>query len=357
MKAMPLMAEMARSPQQFEQILVHTGQHYDHEMSEIFFEDLQMPPPEEFLGIGSGTHAEQTARIMLAFEPVLLRHGPDLVIVAGDVNSTLACALGSAKCGIPVAHVEAGLRSFDRTMPEELNRLLTDHLAEFLFTPSEEASRNLLREGIPSSKIHFVGNVMIDCLVQVLPKAEDRPLLSELGLSKRGYILATLHRPSNVDHAETLAEILSALECLGNKVPVVLPLHPRTRERIQDCGLSLNGRIQVTPPLGYIDFLCLEKNARLVITDSGGIQEETTYMGVPCLTLRPNTERPITLEAGTNRLVMSRQEEIVVAAELCLTLPRKKVNIPKLWDGAAARRILSVLSNGCRESIAGKLSL
>ncbi len=337
------MAEMARYPHHFEQVLLHTGQHYDDSMSSFFFRDLDMPEPHEVLNVGSGAHAEQTAKIMLTFEPVVLKRRPELVLVVGDVNSTLACALVCAKLCIPVAHVEAGLRSFDRTMPEEVNRLLTDQIADILFTPSLDANRHLLREGIAPSKIHFVGNVMIDSLVRWLPKAEQRRPLMELGLPQREYVLVTLHRPSNVDNADTFAEILSALQSIGQDVLVVFPLHPRTRQRIESYRLQIDHRVCFSAPLGYLDFLSLEKNASLVITDSGGVQEETTYLGVPCLTLRPNTERPVTIEIGTNQLVALNQNDIVRAARERLSQRARACSIPELWDGHTARRIVEKL--------------
>lgn len=359
MKTAPLMAAVSRTaaqavaagrPAPIEQILVHTGQHYDANMSRIFFEDLEMPAPDVFLNVGPGTHAEQTARIMLAFEPVLLEQRPDWVIVVGDVNSTVACALVSSKLGIPVAHVEAGLRSWDRTMPEEINRLLTDQISDLLFTPSRDGDANLLREGIPAHKIHFVGNVMIDSLVRMLPRALERPVLSNLSLQAGAYILVTLHRPSNVDNPATLAEILAALNELGADWPVVFPVHPRTRKNIAQLNFpGLESRVRLLEPFGYLDFLALEHSAGLVLTDSGGIQEETTYLGVPCLTARPNTERPVTITEGTNRLVASTRQAILAAVAEAVsagvTLPGARHSSPRpdLWDGQAADRIVHTL--------------
>jgi UDP-N-acetylglucosamine 2-epimerase (non-hydrolysing) len=348
MKTAPIMAQMAAYPESFQQVLVHTGQHYDYNMSTIFFEDLNMPSPDEFLNVGSGTHAEQTARIMLAFEPVLLRHQPDWVMVVGDVNSTLACALVCAKLGVHVAHVEAGLRSWDRTMPEEINRLLTDQIAELLFTPSEDGNSNLLREGIDPSKIHFVGNVMIDMLAKMLPQAQQRPVHGRLGLDPHKYIVVTLHRPSNVDKPETLREILAALARISEEWPVVFPVHPRTRHTIDRLNLPPLGlHVRLVEPTGYLDFLALMASARLAITDSGGVQEETTYLGVPCLTVRPNTERPITITNGTNRLVESKCDSIVCAVNEAASAKSKAASRPELWDGCAAQRIVQIMRRQC----------
>lgn len=344
MKVAPIMREMNKYPGEFEQVLIHTGQHYDVMMSEVFFRDLEMPEPQVNLEVGSGTHSWQTAQVMLRFEPVVKDLRPDWVIVVGDVNSTLACALACSKLGVRVAHIEAGLRSFDRTMPEEINRLLTDHIADLLFTHSEDANGNLLREGIPAEKIHFVGNVMIDMLIQVLPKALDRwsDLAKELRLPER-YLLVTLHRPSNVDEPETLAEILAALSEVAQQITVLFPIHPRTRQRIREHGLSnaIHG-IQLHEPFGYLDFLALQAHAALVLTDSGGIQEETTFLGIPCLTARPNTERPITLSCGTNQLVASTRSALVEAIWCRLTEDKVSKSKPPLWDGKAAERIVQV---------------
>ncbi|MCZ7551075.1 MAG: UDP-N-acetylglucosamine 2-epimerase (non-hydrolyzing) [Anaerolineae bacterium UTCFX2] len=342
MKVAPVMQALADCGSPLEQVLVHTGQHYDFEMSQVFFEDLGMPTPDEYLQVGSGSHAEQTGKIMIAFEPVLLRRKPDWVVVVGDVNSTVACALVCAKLNVRVAHVEAGLRSGDREMPEEINRLLTDQLADLLFTPSQDGDANLLREGIAPEKIHFVGNVMIDSLVKMLPAAALRTVLSDLGLEKKSYILVTLHRPSNVDNPEVLARILSALSELALRQPVLFPVHPRTRLRMQEFGLEAPG-VRFLDPLGYLDFLALTQAADIVMTDSGGIQEETTFLGVPCLTLRANTERPITLELGTNRLVPSEKQAILEAAAHTRQGEPGARQIPPLWDGRAAARIAEVL--------------
>jgi UDP-N-acetylglucosamine 2-epimerase (non-hydrolysing) len=333
-----------------ETFLVHTGQHYDPTMSELFFRDLGLPEPDVHLGVGSGSHAQQTARVMERLEPVLLERRPDLVVVVGDVNSTLAGALVCAKLGVPVAHVEAGLRSFDRSMPEEINRVLTDQVSELLFTTSPEAEANLLREGIERARIHFVGNPMIDSLERHLAQAARSDVLDRLGLSEGSYGVVTLHRPSNVDDPGRLAGILEALRDVASEIPVVFPAHPRTTRTIRAAGLDrfvgdgAAGRgIDLTEPLGYLDFLRLMAGARLVLTDSGGIQEETTVLGVPCLTLRPNTERPITIEMGTNRLVGSRPEDIRREALAVLAAPRPTPRRPPLWDGRAGERIAEVI--------------
>ena len=345
MKTAPIMAEMAKRPEQFEQKLVHTGQHYDANMSDAFFADLELPAPDVTLGVGSGSHAAQTARVMQAIEPVLVECRPDLLMVVGDVNSTLAAALVAAKLGIPVAHVEAGLRSRDRTMPEEVNRILTDQIADVLFTTEQSGNENLIREGIPAHKIHFVGNVMIDSLLRSLPLAERSTVLERLSLSAARYVVVTLHRPFNVDDPVTLREILDALSELARDLPVVFSVHPRTRERILAMGFRAAGTdLRLIEPLGYVDFLRLYSVAALVVTDSGGLQEETTYLGVPCLTLRPNTERPITITHGTNRLVASNRDAIVREARSCLRTAAKnsRVALP-LWDGRAADRIVDAL--------------
>lgn len=344
MKVAPIIQAMNEAAGRFEQTLVHTGQHYDYEMSQVFFEELGMPAPDEYLNVGSGTHADQTARIMLAFEPVVARYHPDWVFVVGDVNSTLACALVCAKLGIPVAHVEAGLRSWDRGMPEEINRLLTDQVADMLFTPSQDGDANLRREGIHPEKIFFVGNVMIDTLVRLLPVAAKRPVLANLGLIKGTYVLVTLHRPSNVDQRASLAEILDALAVISQTRPVIFPLHPRTRERIKEFGLEPAPGVRMLEPQGYLDFLALTQAAGLVLTDSGGIQEETTYLGIPCLTLRANTERPVTVELGTNRLVKSERSAILEAVRQAGENRSKPLTRPPLWDGRAANRIVALMS-------------
>ncbi|HEY6344914.1 MAG TPA: UDP-N-acetylglucosamine 2-epimerase (non-hydrolyzing) [Bryobacteraceae bacterium] len=346
MKIAPLMAAMSRRPDDFEQVLIHTGQHYDDAMSDVFFRELGLPEPDVNLEVGSASHAQQTAQVMARFEPALLAHRPDWVIVPGDVNSTLACALVASKLGAPVAHLEAGLRSFDRGMPEEINRLLTDHLSDALLTPSADADENLRREGIADGKIHRVGNIMIDSLVQLLPRAEEREAQARraAGLNQdETYVLTTMHRPSNVDRPETLLEILGALNSLADQMPVVMPVHPRTRQSIAGMNFVPRSRLRLIEPLGYLDFLALERKASLVLTDSGGVQEETTFLGVPCLTARANTERPVTISMGTNELVASRCEAIVSAARRKLSQPPEPKS-PPLWDGNTAQRIADLFA-------------
>lgn len=344
MKVAPIMAAMGRYPERFSQVLVHTGQHYDDNMSKVFFDDLELPQPDVYLGVGSGSHAQQTAKVILAFEPVLLEHRPDWVIVVGDVNSTVACALTAAKLGIRVAHVEAGLRSFDRSMPEELNRILTDHLSDLLFTTEPSGNENLRREGIPQEKVRFVGNVMIDTLVALLPKAEARWEGVRRWLVPGGerYALVTLHRPSNVDEPGGLREILGALSDIAKDVPVIFPVHPRTRARIADSPRLASG-LRLLEPLGYLDFLALMRHAAIVITDSGGIQEETTWLDVPCLTLRESTERPVTVTLGSNRLVPLETGAIIEHAAMARSGLLKRKRIPPLWDGRASERIVNIL--------------
>ena len=321
------------------QTLIHTGQHYDVKMSDVFFEQLDIPAPDINLAVGSGTHAKQTAEIMVRFEPVVLEHKPDLVLVYGDVNSTVAATLVCAKLGFRVGHVEAGLRSFDRTMPEEINRLVTDQLADMLFTPSEDGDENLRKEGIASEKIFRVGNVMIDSLVQLLPAARK---INHDSLPDR-YALVTLHRPANVDDSATLKGILESLLEVNRDLKVVFPAHPRTRQRIAEFELS-SGQLLVLDPLPYIDFLALQTRATVVITDSGGIQEETTYLGIPCLTVRENTERPITISMGTNVLVGRDRAKLSEELSKVLEGKAKKGTVPPLWDGKAGERIADVIT-------------
>ncbi len=322
--------------------LVHTEQHYDDGLSKIFFDELDMPVPDVMLGIGSGTHGEQTGRVLMAFEKVLLERPPHIVVVGGDVNSTLACALAAAKLGIRVAHVEAGLRSRDRSMPEELNRILTDQLADVCFTPSPDADENLRAEGILGDRICRVGNIMIDTLLAALPRAKQRRVLADLKLRPGEYAFTTFHRPSNVDKPEALTKIARVLSELSAELPVVLPLHPRTRARLTEFGIALKG-VTTLPPIGYLDCVALESAARLVLTDSGGIQEETTALGVPCLTLRENTERPITVEQGTNHVVGTDPNCVLAAAREVMRSKRIEGRVPELWDGNAARRIVNRL--------------
>ena len=322
--------------------LVHTGQHYDIKMSEIFFTELGIPNPDVNLEVGSGSHAEQTARVMMAFEPVCLEEKPDWVVVVGDVNSTMACTLVAAKLGIKVAHVEAGLRSFDRTMPEEINRIVTDSLADLLLTPSTDADENLKREGVPPSKIRLVGNIMIDTLVANLDQARCSGLPAKLGVEANGFAYVTLHRPANVDDKNKLGLIMGELNSLARHIPVVFPVHPRTRNMMKSCGVSIqNGNLKLIEPIGYHDSLCLTEKARFVLTDSGGLQEESTYLGTPCLTLRPNTERPITVGVGTNKL--TRPECLANDIEEILQNRRPAGRIPDLWDGKTAERIVKML--------------
>ena len=341
-KMAPLVLEMIKRG--IPQMLVHTGQHYDPQMSQIFFDELGMPPPDVDLGVGSGSHAAQTARIMLGIEPIFVEHRPALVVVGGDVNSTLACALVAAKLGIAVAHIEAGLRSFDRTMPEEINRVLTDHLSDLLFTTEPSGNENLRREGIAEQKIFFVGNCMVDSLRRHIDAALARAPWQQFGVAPREYGIVTLHRPANVDEPPQLERILAALEQVARRVPLIFPVHPRTMRQIGKRGTA----IRLTEPLGYLDFLGLLARARLVLTDSGGIQEETTALGVPCLTLRPNTERPITIEQGTNRLVREASEIVSAANEILNSAPRAS-QIPALWDGQAAVRAVNILQAWLKE--------
>ncbi len=338
MKVAPLMAALSRRGAR--QRLVHTGQHFDARMSGVFFEELGLPRPDVDLGVGAGSHGEQTGRVMIALERTLLDgERPDLVVVPGDVNSTVAAALTAAKLGIPVAHLEAGLRSFDRTMPEELNRLVTDHLCDLLLTPSPDADENLAREGIPASRVARVGNLMIDTLVTHLPRARALRVPESMGLTPGGYAVATLHRPANVDAPEALGPLLEALASVARLVPVVFPVHPRTRARLQAPALaSAAAALRLVEPLGYLEFLSLTSAARLVLTDSGGLQEETTALGVPCLTLRENTERPVTVSEGTNELVGGDPARIGPAARRALAGEGKRGRVPALWDGRAGER-------------------
>jgi UDP-N-acetylglucosamine 2-epimerase (non-hydrolysing) len=357
MKVAPIVEAMRRRASEFAPLVVHTGQHYDESMSDAFFRDLGLPRPDVHLGVGSGTHARQTAAVMERFEPVVLEERPDWVVVVGDVNSTLACALVCAKLLVPVAHVEAGLRSRDRTMPEEINRLVTDQLSDLLLTPSVDADANLRAEGIPDERIRFVGNVMIDSLFKQLERAASSNARADLGVEGRDYAVVTLHRPSNVDERVTLARIVSALEEIGARLPVVFPIHPRTRKNLAEFGLleeiERGRRVRLAEPLGYLDFLRLYSGARLVLTDSGGIQEETTALGIPCLTLRENTERPVTVELGTNRVVGTDPARIVGEANEALTKGRGggPPRVPPLWDGHTAERILDALREASRRGV------
>ncbi|MEA1972051.1 MAG: UDP-N-acetylglucosamine 2-epimerase (non-hydrolyzing) [Candidatus Cloacimonadota bacterium] len=346
MKMAPLYREFKKYPDEFNVKLIHTGQHYDEKMSKVFFEELQMPQPDEYLGVGSGTHAVQTAKIMKSYEEILLAKKPDLVIVAGDVNSTVACALDAVKLHIPVAHLEAGLRSFDRQMPEEINRVMTDAISDYLLTPSIDGNEHLNNEGVDKQKIKFVGNIMIDSLVNFLPKAEESEILEWNNLKEKEFVLVTLHRPSNVDRKEGLTIILDAFEEIQKEIKLIFPIHPRTSLRIKELGLQEKvdnmKNLFLLEPIGYYDFIRLQKDAKFILTDSGGIQEESTFLGVPCLTLRPNTERPITITEGTNKLVELDTNKIIEDAKAILSGKEKKGKIPKFWDGKTASRIVKI---------------
>lgn len=348
MKIAPLMTELRKFPARFVATIIHTGQHYDFDMSDIFFEDLGLPRPARHLGVGSGSHAEQTARVMIEFEKICLADRPDLVVVVGDVNSTMACALTAKKLCLPVAHVEAGLRSRDWSMPEEINRVVTDALSDFLFTPSRDADENLLREGISSDRIHFVGNVMIDCMTAVLARADGRGALRTLDVEEGHYAVLTLHRPSNVDEPEIFAGIVDVLVEVSSQIPVVWPIHPRSRKNLEAFGLwgvveKSNG-MRLTSPIGYLDMLALNRHARIIITDSGGIQEEATILRVPCVTLRENTERPVTVQSGCNEVAGTGPTRIRAAIASALNRNGKNIRVPELWDGRASERIVEVFS-------------
>lgn len=325
--------------------ICHTGQHFDANMSAVFFDELGLPEPDFFLGVGGGGHAEQTGKVMIAFEKICLEEKPDLVVVVGDVNSTLAASLVAVKLGISVIHIESGLRSFDKNMPEEINRILTDSISDFLFVTEQSGLDNLLKEGVASEKIFFVGNTMIDNLVYSLPRIANSSIVKDSGLTPGNYAVATFHRPSNVDDDEKLRELLPGLNRLSEKIDIVFPMHPRTRKNLDKNNLikEIGSRITITNPLGYLDFMALVKNARLVLTDSGGIQEETTYLRKPCITLRDSTERPVTIDLGTNFLVGSDIAEAIRTAEEILINGGKKGEIPPLWDGNAAERIADII--------------
>lgn len=341
MKIKPVMDALERRGA--EVVLVHTGQHYDPAMNDVFFADLGIRPPDHFLGVGSGSHAEQTGRVMTAFEPLLGEVAPDIVVVVGDINSTLACALVTAKAGPLLAHVEAGLRSRDWGMPEEVNRVATDRVSDYLLAPSPDAAENLRAEGYREDQIHLVGNVMIDTLLVNLERARASDVLGQYGLSRGEFGLVTLHRPANVDDPEVLAGLLKALGEIAGRLPLVLPVHPRAADKLAEIGVP--GGIRLVPPAGYLDFIALQDSARVVLTDSGGIQEETTALGVPCVTLRDNTERPITVEQGTNVLAGRDPERIVSTVSRVLDDPPAPRR-PELWDGRASDRIADVLLAG-----------
>jgi UDP-N-acetylglucosamine 2-epimerase (non-hydrolysing) len=347
MKMAPLIGAFRAGPDPFDCVLVHTGQHYDVAMSEVFFSQLGMPAPDIQLGIGPGSHGTQTGRMMAAIETVVDENRPDLVVVVGDVNSTLAATLVAAKAAIPVAHVEAGLRSFDRRMPEEINRIVTDALSTFLFATEEDGVANLRTEGIADDRIFLVGNVMIDTLEALLPAIRGRAMAAEMGLVRGGYGVVTLHRPSNVDDGGMLERWVATLERISSELPLVFPAHPRTAARLRDAGLGrrlAGSGVRVVEPLPYVEFISLVSDARLVLTDSGGIQEETTVLGVPCLTLRDSTERPVTIRMGTNRLVGTDPEAAVRAAKEVLAAAPPEATVPPLWDGHAAERIAATLA-------------
>jgi UDP-N-acetylglucosamine 2-epimerase (non-hydrolysing) len=350
-KMAPVISELSRRMADGRHALIHTGQHYDPLMSDIFLEELGVPAPEHMLGVGSASHAVQTARVMERIEPVLKQERPDLVLVPGDVNSTLAATLVAVKLGIPVAHLESGLRSFDRTMPEEINRIVTDEFSEYLFLHSEEAIENLRAEGIAYDRMHFVGNTMIDSLVAMEPRFRAMNVAARFGLNVGEYLLVTLHRPALVD-GELLGETIDALGTVARKIPVLFPVHPRTRNTLGDDELPRG--LQLTGPLGYLDFLSLEADARAVLTDSGGVQEETTYLGVPCFTLRDNTERPVTVRTGTNTLLGLEPERIDDILN-ALEQPKTVVESPLMWDGHAAKRVAEVIceTTSPRESSGG----
>jgi len=346
MKIAPLLTEMGRYPD-MSPILIHTGQHYDDNMSTAFFKDLELPQPDYNLNVGSGTHTWQTANVMLKLEPLLKEIAPDMILVVGDINSTLAAALVAAKMGLPLAHIEAGLRSFDRSMPEEINRVVTDALSDHLFTTERSANENLRREGIPRKKIHFVGNVMIDTLLKHKRQAAALGMPGRHGVSAKAYAVMTLHRPSNVDVPESLNNISDVLSSIQGQIPVLFPVHPRTVKCLETSGLR--SRLDAMPnvhllePLGYLEFQGLISQAQLVMTDSGGIQEETTILGVPCLTLRDNTERPVTITEGTNELVGTSPKKITSAVRRILKGGIKNGRRPELWDGKASKRIIEIL--------------
>lgn len=352
-KIAPIIKEMKRYPERIAPFLVHTGQHFDPEMSELFFKDLKLPEPDFYLGARSGPHMAQIAEIMRKFEKVILKIKPCLVLVVGDVNSTVACALCAAKLNVPVAHVEAGLRSFDRTMPEEINRVLTDAISDYLFITEESASVNLKREGAKAENIYFVGNVMIDTLIKYKKIAKKRRILDVLGLHKKGYAILTLHRPDNVDMEDALINILGAISTIQRSIRIVWPVHPRSRKMINGSGfkriISNMPNLRLVPPMGYPDFLKLMMDSKFVLTDSGGIQEETTFLNTPCVTIRDNTERPVTVEEGTNTVAGRDKGRISAEGLKIVSGVSKKGRIPYLWDGKTAGRIVKILIENLRK--------
>jgi UDP-N-acetylglucosamine 2-epimerase (non-hydrolysing) len=349
-------AELDRDPQTFETTLVHTGQHYDDKLSRVFFDDLGIRRPDVNLEVGSGSHAQQTAAIIAAFEPALIERQADLVLVVGDVNSTLACALVAAKLTVPVAHVEAGLRSFDRSMPEEINRVLTDQISDLLFTTDAVATGHLSREGIDPAKVHFVGNVMIDTLLAHRDRARTLNVLDKFDVRRQEYVMLTLHRPSNVDDRQSFERLFDAIAVIAQEKPVLFPVHPRTRPAVEQSPVTsrlvADGRLRLTEPLGYLEFIALVEHCRAVLTDSGGVQEESTILGVPCLTLRANTERPVTVSHGTNRLVGTDTAAILGAWRAIHEGPRPVASTPPLWDGRASSRIVHVLKDYAAGAVA-----
>lgn len=353
MKVAPIHREFQLYKELVEHLICHTGQHYDYEMSKIFFDDLGLPQPNFYLGVGSGSHGEQTGRIMIEFEKICYQTNPDLVIVVGDVNSTIAATLTATKLGIKTAHIEAGLRSFDRRMPEEINRIATDSICDYHFVTEESGVKNLLKEGHDPEKVFFVGNTMIDSLIYILPKINKSNIISKLRLNEKEFAVMTLHRPSNVDNKSQLTQIIELIEyiCKDKSFHLVLPLHPRTRKNIEQFGLKPKvGSIPnliLTEPLGYIDFVKLMKHSKLVLTDSGGVQEETTFLGVPCITMRTTTERPITCQIGTNILVYPEKDKLINAVQEILNGNLRQHKIPPLWDGKTAKRIVEIILNKC----------
>lgn len=345
MKVAPIHKSLKKYEDKITHLICHTGQHYDEKMSKVFFEDLELPQPDFYLGVGSGSHAEQTANVMIEFEKILINEKPDLVLVVGDVNSTIACSLTAKKLHIKVVHVEAGLRSFDMEMPEEINRILTDRISDFLFVTEKSGLENLKNEGVDDSKVFFVGNVMIDSLVHYQPKIDKSSILEHLNLSPSNFCLVTLHRPSNVDTKDSLEKLVNFLNILAKERKVVFPIHPRTKSNLEKYALiqTLSDAIILSEPIGYIDFQALTKNAELIVTDSGGIQEESTYLGVQCITLRTSTERPSTVDVGTNQLIGIDLEKAEIACLNVLAGNKKAGTIPELWDGNAAVRIAEIL--------------
>ncbi len=345
MKIAPLHRAFQKYSKTVKHLICHTGQHYDEKMSKVFFEDLELPQPDFYLGVGSGSHAEQTANVMIKFEKILLAEKPDLILVVGDVNSTIACSLTASKLHIKIVHVEAGLRSGDRLMPEEINRVLTDSISDMLFVTEKSGLENLKKEGVPDSKVFFTGNVMIDSLAYFKPKVANSKIHGEYGLELNKYVLVTLHRPSNVDSEEQLIKLIDLLNSIAEKRKVLFPIHPRTKNNLDKFGLleTINSNLILTEPIGYLDFLALTSNAELILTDSGGIQEESTYLGVQCITLRTSTERPITVEVGTNQLLGTDLDKAKNAALKVLEGNIKVGSIPELWDGKAAERISEII--------------